>query len=157
MEKGTLERLMPTAFLAVVCTVVQLGGTEVSSQWWFALYFHFLHAGVCHFLANFIVMARFQPRLTSVPPAYLSASAASFIGLAWHSAPTVGISAIIFAMLARRDAILGYWNWKLLALNLALGIIPAYDWRIHAISYLISFFGWKIRIRFLARGEGRRP
>jgi hypothetical protein len=48
-------------------------------------------------------------------------------------------------LLARRDALLGIWNWRLLLFNFAFAVFPMVNWKIHLISYLISFTIWQLK------------
>lgn len=146
MEEKSLKEYLPGVGLLVLCIVLPYGTYSTIRDWQGILLFHFTHANIFHLLANFSVIARFKPRWASLPWAYLSATTAAICPFSGMSIPTCGISAMIFAMLARRDAILGIWNWKLLVVNLMLGIIPNINWRIHLFAYLISFAIWKIKI-----------
>lgn len=109
-----------------------------------AFLFHFTHASLFHLLANFYVIARFRPRWANLPTAYFSATCAALVPITATPLPTVGISGMIFAMLARRDAILRTTNWRLLGLNFLFALLHCYNWRIHLLSYLISLVLWKI-------------
>jgi hypothetical protein len=40
---------------------------------------------------------------------------------------------------------LGIWNWRLLLFNFAFAVFPMFNWKIHLISYLISFTIWQLR------------
>lgn len=146
MRQGKdLVSYLPTAFLLAVCIVVpdsRLTCGDISS----AFLFHFTHASIFHFLANFYVIAKFRPRWVNVPVAYFSATCAALVPFTAASNPTVGISGMIFAMLARRDAILRIRNWRLLGLNFLLAFVPCYNWKIHLLSYIISFTIWKIHL-----------
>lgn len=133
---------LPSALLFVLCMAVP-GSALTPNDPRSAFLFHFTHASVWHFLANFYVIVRFRPRWVNLPVAYLSATAAALVPIAGMSAPTVGMSGVIFAMLARRDAILRVWNWRLLGLNALLALVPCYNWKIHLFSYLIAFTIWK--------------
>lgn len=145
MEKQQVKKLLPTAALLAMCAAMPDSAFGPHEPWHGALLYHFTHANVFHLAGNFAVIARFQPRWASIPWAYLSASAAAICPFAGLSAPTCGISAMVFAMLARRDALLGIWNWRLLLLNVLLGFVPCFNWKIHLISYLISFTIWQLR------------
>jgi len=140
-----LKPFAPTLFLLLLCAVVPKSYL-VRNDYISAFTFHFTHANIFHLLANFYVIARFRPRWVNVPAAYLSATAAALAPFSGMSAPTVGISAIIFAMLARRDAILRIWNWRLLGFNFLLAFVPCYNWKIHLLAYLIAFIIWKVYI-----------
>lgn len=145
MDKEKVKKLLPTFFLLLLCIAVPKSAFGGGEPWYGALLFHFTHANIFHILGNFAVIARFKPRWTSLPWAYLSASAAAICPFSGMSVPTCGISALVFALLARRDALLGIWNWRLLLVNFAFAIFPVFNWKIHLISYLISFTIWQLR------------
>lgn len=149
-----LKVYAPTFLLLFLCLSVPesclVRGNSLS-----AFTFHFTHANIFHLLANFYVIARFRPRLVNLPVAYLSATAAALVPIAAMPGPTVGISAIVFAMLARRDAILHIWNWQLLGLNLLLAFVPCYNWKIHMLAYIIAFVIWKIYLNLTNRLHSR--
>lgn len=145
MEKEQVKRLLPAAALLALCAVVPEGAFGGGEPWYGALLYHFTHANIFHLLGNFAVIARFKPRWTSLPWAYLSASAAAICPFAGLPVPTCGMSALVFALLARRDALLGILNWRLMLVNSAFAFIPLFNWRIHLISYLISFTIWQLR------------
>lgn len=145
MEKKELKRYLPALLLLGLCMIVPKGAFGEGEPWYGSLIFHFTHTNIFHLLANFAVIAPFKPRWTSLPWAYLSASAASFCPLTWLSVPTCGMSAMTFALLARRDALLGVWNWRLMLFNLLFGLLPNFNWKIHLASYLISFTIWQTR------------
>ena len=149
-----LKTYGPTAVLLMLCALVParpLANGDTLS----AFLFHFTHANVWHLLANLYVIARFRPRWENLPVAYLSATAAALMPFVGLSAPTVGISGIVFAMFARRDAILHIWNWRLLGLNAVLALVPCYNWKIHLFSYLIAFVIWKIYLNLTARSHSK--
>lgn len=145
MGKEKVKKLLPTLFLLLLCITVPKSAFGGGEPWYGVLLFHFSHANIFHLLGNFAVIARFKPRWTSLPWAYLSASAAAICPFSGMSVPTCGISALVFALLARRDALLGIWNWRLLLFNFAFAVFPMFNWKIHLISYLISFTIWQLR------------
>lgn len=140
----------PTLLLLLLCAVTPKS-MLTSSDKWSAFLFHFTHANIWHLLANFYVIARFRPRWDNVPVAYLSATVAALMPFTGMSMPTVGISGIVFALIARRDAVLKIWNWKLLGINALLAFVPCYNWKIHLASYLIAFIIWKIYLNLTVR------
>lgn len=145
MEREELKRLLPTFFLLTLCMIIPRYAFGGGEPWYGALLFHFSHANIFHLLGNFVVIARFKPRWTSIPWAYLSASVAAICPFTELSVPTCGISAMVFAMLARRDAILGIRNWQLLLFNMLFAVFPSFNWKIHLVSYLISYTIWLLR------------
>ena len=140
----TAKPYLPAAFLLLMCLVVPKAYFGKAEPWYGALLYHFTHANIFHFLGNALVIVRFKPRWVNVPVAYLSASAAAIYPFSAMSVPTCGISGMIFAMLARRDALLRLKPWRMLLLNSALAFIPAYNWKIHLFSYTISYIIWRI-------------
>lgn len=136
----------PSFVLFLLCLIVPSSSLMAHGPVLSAFTFHFTHANIFHLLANFYVIAKFKPRWVNIPVAYLSATAAALMPLAAMPLPTVGISAVIFAMLARRDAILHIWNWRLLGFNFLLAFVPCYNWKIHLLAYLIAISIWKTYI-----------
>ena len=137
---------LPSAVLFLLCIVVD-GEPLVRENPISAFTFHFEHANIWHLLANFYVIFCFRPRWDNIPIAYISATLAAMIPFVPMDAPTVGISGMVFAMLARVDALFNNFNWKLLAINFVLAFIPCYNWKIHLFSYIIAFVIWKTYLR----------
>lgn len=145
-----MKNYLPTLLLLVLCAIMPEAsltrGDTLS-----AFMFHFTHASIWHLLANFYVIIYFRPRWENLPVAYVSATLAALLPFVPTDAPTVGISGLIFAMLARRDAICRIWNWKLLGLNFILAFVPCYNWKIHFFSYIIAFIIWKTYLNSRSR------
>ena len=138
-----VKEYLPAILLLTLCLIAPgkplTRGDEAA-----AFTFHFTHANIFHLLANFYVIARFRPKWVNLPVAYLSATTAALIPWTAMEMPTVGISGVIFALLARRDAILHIRNWRLLGINAVLAFVPNYNWKIHLASYIIALLIWKI-------------
>lgn len=151
-----IKTYAPVALLLLLCIAVPrhtLTRGDVAG----AFLFHFSHANVWHLMANLYAIALFKPKWSNVPVAYLSATVAALVPFTGMSMPTVGISGMAFAMIARRDAILGIWNWRLLGINLALALIPCYNWKIHLLSYLIAFIIWKVYSKLILNSRKPSP
>lgn len=153
--KAFIIKYSSCLLLLLLCIVVPKAAL-VKGNITSAFLFHFTHANIFHLLANFYAIALFRPKWENVPVAYLSATAAALIPFTAVPMPTVGISGMVFALLARRDAILRIWNWRLLGINLLLALAPAYNWKIHMFSYIIAFLFWKVYLTIKNRyGKGK--
>lgn len=106
--------------------------------------YHFTHANLFHLLSNFIFLAYFKPRWTTALASYFIASGASFMPFVGMSVPTCGMSGMCFAMIARHDVAWRVLNWRLLALNSVFILLPNVNWKLHFVSYFLSFILWKI-------------
>ena len=149
MEKkvivSSVLRSYATALLLLaLCLCVPKAYFGPGQPWYGPFLYHFTHANIFHLLGNWLVIARFKPRWVTLPVAYLSATAAAICPFSAMSAPTCGISGMVFAMLARRDALLGIKPWRIMGLNVLLAFVPTYNWRIHLLAYLFSFGFWLI-------------
>lgn len=139
-----MRKFLPILALFALCMVVPaayFGSNEPISG---NFLYHFTHANIFHLASNFIFLAYFKPRWSTVLPSYLIASAASFVPFTSVYLPTCGLSAMCFAMIARHDVAWRVLNWRLLVFNLALIFVPNANWKIHFVSYAISFITWKL-------------
>ena len=139
-----LKKYAPCGLLLLLCAITPEAYFSSKTGLTEAALYHFTHTSIFHMALNFVVMARFCPRWVNVPVAYLSATASALAPFSGMSAPTCGISGIIFAMLARRDALLGVKNYMLLLTCIATGLLPMFNWKIHILSYAISFAIWRV-------------
>lgn len=141
MEK--VKKYSPAIVLLLLCIMCgndDVADTDLSLKN-MALY-HFTHANIFHFLANALVLARICPRWTIIPVAYLSASVAAICVFFGIHCSVCGMSGIIFAIIAEKDARKSAPDFRLLAINSISGLIPGICWEIHLLSYLISFTIW---------------
>lgn len=139
-----IKPYMPALLLLALCACTPKAYFGPGQPWYGCLLYHFTHANIFHLLGNGLVIAKFKPRWVNLPVAYLSATMAATCPFSAVSAPTCGISGMIFAMLARRDALLGIKPWRIIGINFLLAFIPAYNWKIHLMAYLISFACWSL-------------
>ena len=112
-----------------------------------SLYFHFFHANIFHLAVNMIALWQFAPRPLTCVIAFVSATLASLLPFAGVSEPTYGLSAFLFAAYARK-----YVSWHLspkwlILSNLFLAFIPHMNWRIHILSFVISYAFWHVYYR----------
>ena len=142
MEK--IKPYLSTLFLLALCAVMPKCAFGTGLPWHGVFLYHFSHANLWHLAANFLVLTRFRPKWENLPVAYLCATASAIVLMPMTPQPTVGLSGMIFAMLARRDAIFRELNWKLMAANLLFIFLPNFNWQIHLISYLTAYFTWTI-------------
>lgn len=140
------RKLMPTIAIASVCLAVQLAhhtftfysGCGADGH----LLYHFSHANIFHLALNITALFSFMPRTGTCVVAYMAATAASYIPLMGMDAPTCGLSAFVFAAWARKYY---FWRmpvWRLLAANIALGLVPWFNWKIHISAFLLSYLIW---------------
>lgn len=139
-----MRKYLPSFILLALCAITPSAyfGAEYGADG--AWLYHFTHANIFHLLSNFIFLAYFRPRWSTVLQSYLIASACVYLPFTALSEPTCGISAMCFAMIARRDVAWRVLNWRLLMFNTALIVLPHANWKIHLASYLIAFLIWKI-------------
>ena len=104
--------------------------------------YHFSHANIFHLLVNLLALWQFRPRWGTCFVAYVISSIASCLPFASLSIPTCGLSAFLFACYAR-NFVAWHRSWYTLALiQFALALIPNVNWRIHLISFFISYLYW---------------
>lgn len=149
-----LRPYLSVAFLLLLCLVLPsaaLPPQKATICIKDAMLFHFSHANIWHFAVNALFLARFKPRWSTVLLSYFVASACGEMAFAGVSAPTCGISAMCFAMIARHDVAWRVLNWQLLLVNGITAFLPMFNWKIHLASYALSFALWKLI--YLARSK----
>lgn len=146
-----INNLFPTVLLFFICGISCLFpkiGFGEGQPWYSMFVYHFFHANIFHLVANFVFLACFRPRWTTILESYLVATACAYGPLTGVSMPTCGISAMCFAMIARHDVAWRVLNWRLLLFNTALMVFPTFNWKIHLVSYIVSFAIWKIIYKY---------
>lgn len=117
-----------------------------------SLLYHFSYANVFHLALNLVALFRFRPRWSTCATAFMCASLASAFPFTASAAEgTCGLSGFLFAAYARR-----YATWKekpylLLLSAFAGGLLPHVNWRIHIVSFILSYLFYEIRIHAIRR------
>lgn len=147
MGSGTgFKKLLPTITITAVCVTAQLTSHTFTfySQCGAAghLLYHFSHANIFHLALNLLALFSFVPRTSTCMVAYIAATVASYLPFMGMDAPTCGLSAFVFAAYARKYY---FWRmpvWRLLAANVALALVPWFNWKIHISAFLLSYLMW---------------
>ena len=109
-----------------------------------AALYHFTHANAWHLALNALFILRFKPRWKSTLSGWLCASLAALCPSAACGEPTCGMSGMCYAMAARSDVWHGSPNPWLLLSNIPLALTGHFNWKIHLLSYSISYALWSI-------------
>lgn len=136
-----------TTILLVCCCIVPRAYLTTHGYWTDALAFHFTHANVFHLLMNALFLAHYKPKWRSTVFGWFSASLAAFLPVCVCRLPTCGLSGVCYAMVARSNAYQKKVDWYLLLANVPMALTGVFNWRLHIISYLISFTSWTIYLR----------
>lgn len=99
----------------------------------------FSHSNLFHLALNLIALFQFRPRFKTCLIAYIASFVATFIPLSSMSIPTCGLSAFIMACYARRYYTHGLNYIPLVVFNLMLAFVPLLNWKLHLISFFISY------------------
>lgn len=156
MKRILKNRYSPSCAMTVMCAVCFIFSIRFDFGDGFppvhSLLYHFCHANLFHLLLNTTALFRFRPRWSTCAVAYISASLASLMPFTWSAAEgTCGLSGFLFAAYARRLA-----TWRenpciLLLTAFAAGLLPHVNWRIHIVSFLISYLYYEVQIHTLRR------
>lgn len=133
--------------LLVCCAAIPRAYLTKQGDWQEALLFHFTHANVLHLLVNFLFLFRFKPRWRSAVFGWSAASLAAFLPLCACDLPTCGLSGVCYAMAARSNAYTRKPDWWLLVANIPMALTGVFNWRLHIMSYLISYLSWTIYLQ----------
>ena len=134
-------RIKAYHILAIICVISYLITPDGSDS---PFTYHFLHANVFHLIANILALLAFKPRVPTIIIALLVASFAYLIDFHFFHAHTIGLSAALMAMYARK-----YIAWKKSPLPtiyaiFILGLLPHINWHIHLLSFLLGLVVWHI-------------
>ena len=156
-ERADIPALVLTCAAAFVCGM----GRDVSaslavssaSAWYCVLLYHFAHAGIFHLACNLIALVPFRPRWKTVAVGYICASLAALLlkTLIPGYGPVCGMSALIFALFARRYAAWKQPVWKIILLNVPFLFIPQVDGLLHLLSFFLSYIVWKAAATYSIR------
>lgn len=150
--KGTVRnKFVPSALIAACCVV----SFCLSLDWDFgaefsftrSMLYHFSHANIFHLALNLVALFRFCPRWSTCAVAFACASAASMLPFTCDASEgTCGLSGFLFASYARR-----YVTWRekpyvLLLSMFAAGLLPHVNWKIHIVSFALSYLFYEIQM-----------
>lgn len=136
-----------TIVLLICCAVIPKTYLTESYVWQEALFFHFTHANVFHLILNSLFLFRYKPRWRSTVFGWFAASLAALLPLCACDLPTCGLSGVCYAMAARSNAYTGKPDWWLLAANVPMALTGVFNWKLHIMSYLISYLSWTIYLQ----------
>lgn len=145
--KGITKAYASAALLFVLCiglpkTVYAYGGGYCQ-----ALCAQFTHVNAWHLAANIAFVAAFRPRWTTVIASVAVGTAAVILA---RQTATCGLSAVCFAMLARKVIAWGRPAWEMLAANAAFALLQyalpscGINYRAHIYAFILSALLWKI-------------
>lgn len=156
MKGAGKSRYVPSAVIAACCVVFfclslrfdfgrDFGVTH-------SLLYHFSHANVFHLALNLIALFQFRPRWSTCATAFVCASLASMLPFTASTAEgTCGLSGFLFAAYARRYATWREKPYFLLLSAFVGGLLPHVNWRIHIVSFILSYLFYEIRIHIIRR------
>ena len=140
-------RMVPSMVLSMLCVLFLFlpKFTFGDSAWWSCLLYHFSHANIFHLVLNLWALFQFRPRWKTCLVAYMSASVAALLPFVSLSIPTCGLSGLLMAAYARKYAESKLPIWKPIAANMAFVFIPTFNWKIHLVSFLLSYLVWRLK------------
>ena len=145
MEKGK-EYLM-TGLLLVACLAAPQAYGVVGCGSREGRRYHFTQANVCQRLLNFMFLIRYKPLWRSTLFGWITASIAAYMPICAMDLPTCGLSGMCFAMIARSNAYQKRISWIAVLSNIPMALVGVFNWRLHIMSYLISFISWTVYLR----------
>lgn len=150
MAGSAARRYAPSCAVTAVCAACLACGAGYGFGYGApavnSLLYHFCHANVFHLLLNVSALFGFRPRWGTCAVAYVSASLASLAPFTWSAGEwTCGLSGFLFAAYARRSATWGERPYALLLCAFAAGMLPHVNWRIHVVSFLISYIYYRLK------------
>lgn len=115
-----------------------------------SLFYSFSHANIFHLSANLYALYLFKPRFSTCVAAYFSAVTASLLPFSCMAEPTCGLSAFVFAAYARKYCLWRLPLHRIFIINLVFAILPHFNWKIHLISFIVSYSYWYARSKVRA-------
>lgn len=106
------------------------------------LFYHFDHANIFHLALNLWALYQFKPRWKTVVVAYAVSSLAALLPFSSVAMPTCGLSGMLMAAYARKYAEFRLPIWKPISANMVFALFPMFNWKIHLVSFLISYLVW---------------
>ena len=137
-------RLWPCVILTLLCAVGYWFDLTFGSDapWWRCFVYHFDHANIFHLALNLWAMYQFKPRWKTFAVAYIVSSTAALLPLSSVALPTCGLSGLLMAAYARKYAEFRMPIWKPIAVNMVFALLPMFNWKIHLVSFLLSYLVW---------------
>lgn len=144
MPNCRMKDLWPSVLLTVMAASALPFGVKGFGESLFpeCLHYHFFHANIWHLLCNLLALYSYRPKWKTVIVAYICASVCALLPFMPMSQPTCGLSALIYACIARRYALLGINPWKVLVINFAFILVPSVNWKIHLAAFIMSYCVW---------------
>lgn len=138
------RQLWPAIFITLGCLVgfcmdLTFGAGR---PWWMCIVYHFDHANIFHLALNLWALYQFKPRWKTCVVAYATSSLAALIPFVSVSLPTCGLSGLLMAAYARKYAEFRLPLWKPIAVNMVFALFPMFNWKIHLVSFLVSYLVW---------------
>lgn len=141
----SLTKYVPSILIATACVIgfflpshAFTADTAVEE----AFLYHFSHANIFHLLVNLYCLFQFYPRWKTCFVAFIVSSASALLPIAALDIPTCGLSAFIFACYARKFVSWHLPLWKPLLVQVLVAFMPLVNWRIHLISFILSYIVW---------------
>lgn len=139
---------LPASLLIGVCCIAGMCLPRVTyydgCPWWGYVLYHFSHANVFHLALNLWGLFAFRPRWATCAVGFVSASIASLLPFCSVSLPTCGLSGFLMAAYARKYAEYRLPMWKPILVNMVFFFLPMFNWKIHIVSFLISYAIWRL-------------
>lgn len=150
IKREKMCKFFPSTVIAVCCTVFFCLSLHFDFCRDFSLMrsclYHFSHANVFHLVLNLVALFQFRPRWGTCIIAFVCASVASMVPFTASTAEgTCGLSGFLFAAYARRYATWREKPYILLLSVFAAGLLPHVNWRIHIVSFSLSYIYYEIR------------
>lgn len=137
-------RLWPSIALTALCLIGYWMNLTFGAEqpWWMCFFYHFDHANIFHLALNLWALYQFKPRWKTVIVAYAVSSLAALLPFSSVAMPTCGLSGMLMAAYARKYAEFRLPIWKPIAVNMVFALFPMFNWKIHLVSFLISYLVW---------------
>lgn len=135
--------IWPCVVLTLLCAVgYWFDFTFGCNPWWMCFLYHFDHANIFHLALNLWALYQFKPRWKTCAVAYVVSSAAALFPFSSVALPTCGLSGFLMAAYARKYAEFRMPLWKPILVNMVFALFPMFNWKIHLVSFLISYLVW---------------
>lgn len=142
IKKHHLQPSLMIGFCCLMGMCLPRATFYVGCPWWGHVLYHFSHANVFHLALNLWSLFAFRPRWMTCAIGLASASISSLLPFCSVSLPTCGLSGFLMAAYARKYAEHRMPIWKVLAVNMVFVFIPMFNWKIHLVSFLLSYVLW---------------
>lgn len=136
--------ILPSLLITVACIACYGIGLTFGegAPWWRCMVYHVDHANIFHLALNLWALWQFRPRWATCGVAFAASSLAAILPLTWMDAPTCGLSGFLMAAYARGYAEYKKPLWKPIVVNMLFVLFPMFNWKIHLVSFLISYAVW---------------